>query len=231
MALSPEIPVADAERRDRDAEALLFHQMALSCSQAAAVRERAALARHQAALDREASGVDELTGMARRRSGLVALRHEIERCRRAGVTMVLGILHVDGLREVNEAHSHFAGDEVLRTVSALLRASLRSHDIVLRYGGDEFVYSLAGAEPGAAEARFDMLSGSLATASPGNTVTAGFAELWPGDDVEVLIARAEDDRHRWRRQQRILRQGWSPGVSAATPSPMGEDDAIRDLRG
>lgn len=71
-----------------------------------------------------------------------------------------------------------------------------------RFGGDEFVYSLAGAGLAAAEARFATILHALADAAPGHSATAGFAQLRPEDTLEDLIARADADLRRRRRRRR-----------------------------
>ena len=197
---------ADAERlaaqRDLEAAALFLHAAALQAEEAARDRHLAALALHQAALDRASFEADELTGVLRRLTGLPALQREIDRSRRAGDDFVLGFLDVDGLKQVNDTLGHLAGDQILWTVAALLRASLRSYDVIVRFGGDEFAYSVAGATLEAAEARFDKLARSLAGAAPGHTVTVGFAELRADDTLESLLARADADLYGRRRRSR-----------------------------
>lgn len=195
-----------AAARDREAAALMLHQASLLWEAAAADRDLAALHRHEAALDRAASGIDELTGALRRRSGLPALQREIDRCRRSGATLALSFVDVDGLKEINDTYGHLAGDQLLRAVATHVRASLRAYDVVVRFGGDEFVYSLAGAELGAAEARFDRILDSLADAAPGHSATAGFAQLTPEDTLEALIARADADLCRRRRRRSDSRE-------------------------
>jgi diguanylate cyclase (GGDEF)-like protein len=48
------------------------------------------------------------------------------------------MLDVDDFKSYNDKNGHLAGDEVLRTISRILRKSVRSHDLVARYGGEEF---------------------------------------------------------------------------------------------
>ena len=82
---------------------------------------------------------DELTGVLHRNAGMAALGREIDRCRRGGERFVLGYLNVDGMTQVNDTRGLRAGDEVLRKVTAALRATLRSYDVIARLGGDEFL--------------------------------------------------------------------------------------------
>src|SRR3546814_16648925 len=56
------------------------------------------------------------------------------------------LIDVDNFKEVNDAHGHGTGDEVLRCVARVLRASVREIDTPSRYGGDEFAVVLAEAD-------------------------------------------------------------------------------------
>jgi diguanylate cyclase (GGDEF)-like protein/PAS domain S-box-containing protein len=80
---------------------------------------------------------DALTGLANRVQLADRLGHALTR-RAAGVTAVL-FFDVDGLKPVNDAYGHSAGDELLRHVARLARTALRPQDTLARYGGDEFV--------------------------------------------------------------------------------------------
>jgi diguanylate cyclase (GGDEF)-like protein len=187
--------------RDRDAAALSWH-LAAQLRQAASIdRDRAALLRHQAALERAASTTDDVTGALERGHGLAALEREVERCRRGDGRIVVGFVDVDGLKHVNDTQGHPAGDQLLRDVVVALKASLRSYDVVVRYGGDEFVYSMAGVSRQAAMARFRKMAVALAEATGGQTVSVGFAELGPSDTLPNVIARADADLYA-RRQRR-----------------------------
>ena len=152
--------------------------------------------------DAEALSRDELTGVLNRPAGMAALHREIERCRRSGARLVLGYLNVDGLRQVNESHGPRAGDELLRKVTAALRATLRSYDVVLRLGGDEFLFSLPGADVATAEQRFREFAVILGREAPGASASVGFAELHDGDALEDLIARADQALATGRRPRR-----------------------------
>lgn len=190
-------PVEAAAAADRDMAALLWHQAAVLRAAAAADLNAAALLRHQAALDRAEASRDELTGALGRRAGFAAIQSEIDRCRRGPIPLVVGFVDVDKLKQVNDVRGHLAGDVLLKEVADRLRASLRSYDIVLRFGGDEFVYTFAGGSRDDAMHRFAAMRTTLAHVN-GDSVSAGFAELEPDDTVDSLIGRADADLYRRR---------------------------------
>lgn len=89
---------------------------------------------------------DDLTGLPNRRRFLEALRTEAHRARRYQRALALLMLDLDGLKEINDRHGHAAGDEVLRGVAQVLRASTRDTDLPARLGGDEFAVLLPETE-------------------------------------------------------------------------------------
>ena len=188
--------------RDRAAAALLWHLAARLRNEAAADKKRAALLLHQASLERAASTTDDVTGALDRRHGLAALEKEIERCRRGDCQLVIGFIDVDGLKAVNDTEGHHAGDELLRQVVAAVKGSLRSYDVVVRYGGDEFVYSVAGLDLSAVMTRFQKMAKALGRATGGRTISVGLAMLRPTDSLASAIARADADLYLRRRRLR-----------------------------
>jgi diguanylate cyclase (GGDEF)-like protein len=84
------------------------------------------------------SYTDGLTGLANHRFFVRRLDEEIDRARRYGRSLALIIFDLDELKLVNDGYGHLAGDSVLRQMGEVLRASVRSNDVVARYGGDEF---------------------------------------------------------------------------------------------
>jgi diguanylate cyclase (GGDEF)-like protein len=86
---------------------------------------------------------DVLTGLLNRRSLEEMLNRTISRAGR-GVASSLLYMDLDNFKEVNDTVGHAAGDEVLNTLSDLLKAELRTEDIIFRVGGDEFAVLLEG---------------------------------------------------------------------------------------
>jgi diguanylate cyclase (GGDEF)-like protein len=156
----------------------------------------------EAARDSDRLTRDDLTGVLNRQAGLAALGREMDRCRRGGERFVLGYLNVDGMRSVNDARGPRAGDELLRKVTAALRATLRSYDVIARLGGDEFLFSLPGADMATAELRFKEFAVILSEEAPGSSASVGFAELHQQETLDDLVAVAETAMLKGRRTRR-----------------------------
>jgi len=85
---------------------------------------------------------DDLTGLYNRRHLNTHLTRESEYCKRYKIALSCIMLDLDHFKQVNDFHGHEFGDEVLRSVSALIKESVRSSDYVFRFGGEEFVVLL-----------------------------------------------------------------------------------------
>jgi diguanylate cyclase (GGDEF)-like protein len=83
-----------------------------------------------------------MTGLHNYRFFTMRLKEEIVRAGRANSNLALLILDVDFFKNYNDTLGHPAGDEILRQLSRILKASLRDNDIVARYGGEEFAIIL-----------------------------------------------------------------------------------------
>jgi len=82
--------------------------------------------------------VDALTEVANRRHGEHLLEQEIKRARRYRLPLALVAFDIDRFSQVNDSYGHPVGDIVLRTVAETARALLRSSDVLVRSGGEEF---------------------------------------------------------------------------------------------
>lgn len=89
------------------------------------------------------SSKDELTGLSNRAHFMEMLRTSVFNAE-ADEQIALLFIDLDDFKLINENNSHATGDEILRYVASLFRASLRDSDVLARYGGDEFVIALKG---------------------------------------------------------------------------------------
>jgi len=129
---------------------------------------------------------------------VVELERELARAKRAEQpSFVLAFIDVDGLKAKNDTLGHAAGDRLLRHVADSLRTHLRSYDLTIRFGGDEFVCGLADLSLDEAAKRFALVNADLA-ATHQASVTVGLAQLEAEDSLEDLIARADAALYRQR---------------------------------
>jgi diguanylate cyclase (GGDEF)-like protein len=107
------------------------------------------------------------------------------------------------LKGVNDEHGHASGDRLLREVGSALREGLRAYDVVVRYGGDEFVCALPDSRLAAAERRFTDIGTALSSAIAGASVSIGLVELRGEESLEAVIDRADREMYDRRRARRI----------------------------
>jgi diguanylate cyclase (GGDEF)-like protein len=118
--------------------------------------------RAQAALAREATH-DALTDLPNRSVFFEVLAHALGSLARHPAHVGVLFVDLDGLKKVNDALGHRAGDELLVECAARIAAALRPHDILARLGGDEFVVLLEDlVDPGDADHVADRITAALA---------------------------------------------------------------------
>jgi diguanylate cyclase (GGDEF)-like protein len=107
---------------------------------------------------------DPLTGLMNRLTYERRLQEEWSRAQRTGCSVGLIIVDLDHFKAINDRYGHSLGDHVLRHVASKLEGSLRSYDVLARYGGDEFVALCVGCRPGEIEIPIQRIFQSLRTA-------------------------------------------------------------------
>jgi diguanylate cyclase (GGDEF)-like protein len=149
--------------------------------------------------------IDGLTGLANRRAASDALHAEAARAERLETPLAVVLADLDEFKEVNDVHGHAVGDEVLRVVAQVLRETLRESDVAGRWGGEEFLLLLPGADEEGAAQLAERVRVALAARSipnvPGLRVTASFgvAEYAGETNTEELLEAADGALYRAKR--------------------------------
>ena len=185
---------------DRSAAIEARARAAADRNQAARDRKQAARDRAQAHADRDAllhqlaiAETDALTRTRTRAPGLADLDREIARARRTTDRLAVAYVDVVGLKLQNDNHGHAAGDALLQRAVNAIRGHLRSYDMIVRIGGDEFLCVMSGATLRDARVRFGAVHLALAAGPDPCEIKVGFAALRPEDTAAELIDRADAD--------------------------------------
>jgi diguanylate cyclase (GGDEF)-like protein len=154
------------------------------------------LRRRNADLDRM-SRTDGLTGLFNRRHLDEELLRQYSVSRRNRTPVSVLLLDIDHFKKVNDTYGHLAGDQVLQEFARRLKAEVRLEDIAGRWGGEEFLVILPGADPRSSGIVAERIR--LATAREpvavdagriGFTVSGGYA-TGPLDDPDQQVSRAD----------------------------------------
>lgn len=96
---------------------------------------------------------DPLTGLHNRRYLMTEMTAQLLRCRETGRPLSVVLIDLDHFKSINDTYGHATGDEVLRLAARTLSVNARDQDVIVRYGGEEFVVVLPGASPSVAGRR------------------------------------------------------------------------------
>ncbi|MEO8200162.1 MAG: GGDEF domain-containing response regulator [Gemmatimonadota bacterium] len=213
----PQTPVVViADQADEDiagaavrlgAQDYLIRQQMTSAGLSRTVRLACERHRHLLAM-RDLSLTDPLTSLSNRRGFFFLAEAQRRMARRSRCRCILLCADVDGLKTINDQFGHQEGDRAIVRAGELLRASLRSSDILARFGGDEFVALAYDVESSTLRLLARRISAGFKQASEeidapyGLSVSVGAVEFSGVDqtDLESLLAQA--DRVLYRRKRR-----------------------------
>jgi diguanylate cyclase (GGDEF)-like protein/PAS domain S-box-containing protein len=138
---------------------------------------------------------DPLTGLANRTLLHDRLEHALARSERDGSLTGVLFLDLDGFKQVNDAHGHAAGDEVLVELSRNLRHAVRPGDTVARLGGDEFVVVCEDVDENVLVVVADRLKSAteapLLAGGTGHTLSASIGVALGHDTADALLSDAD----------------------------------------
>jgi two-component system cell cycle response regulator len=151
------------------------------------------------------AALDPLTGVYNRRFGLTRLHEEFDRAVRMDASLGVLMFDIDHFKQVNDTYGHLAGDRLLITISGVAKTILRDGDILIRYGGEEFIAVL----PAASAEDLDLIGERLRRAIEDSSITDGAQTIratvslggasYPNQSVEReddLVALADEALYR-----------------------------------
>lgn len=133
---------------------------------------------------------DPLTGISNRRAFDEAIVAQFALMNRYKVRFSVSIFDIDHFKRVNDEHGHLHGDQTLQKVARLLDESVRETDVLVRYGGEEFVVVMPQTGLDGACIFAERLRNRIEQETS-ITVSGGVAEALDGDTPETLMARAD----------------------------------------
>src|SRR6266852_704117 len=142
---------------------------------------------------------DSLTGLANRRLLVERLEQALRRSALDGRTHALIFVDVDRFKSINDSLGHVTGDDLLVAIAARMKGAVRSHDLLARFGGDEFVVLLpdvAGVEVAVAAARRICAAVEHPMVLPDGyelvaSVSVGIALTEPGKTADDVLRNAD----------------------------------------
>ena len=177
---------------------------------------------HVKELERWAA-TDSLTGLLNRRYFFERLREELMRSKRTEEAFSILMLDLNRFKRYNDTHGHQAGDAMLVAVAEAIRRSIRGHDVLARYGGDEFIILLShsSVEPEQLAQRIvdsvaalsrDWVKDAEGEDGAPISITVGIAR-YPqhGDSGDALVGAADLALYRAKRNGIVIASGPEDG--------------------
>jgi len=166
--------------------------------------------------NRELAIHDDLTGAYNRRHIIQVLEEEQSRAQRTGRSFCICLMDLDHFKEINDRYGHLSGDDVLKQFAARVSGEIRELDRVGRdgagrdetgtfgrYGGEEFLLVLPETSMDGARICAERIRGKVAAAgfqTEGGavhmTVSCGLTNYRSGEDIRVMLARADQALYR-----------------------------------
>jgi len=169
---------------------------------------------------------DDVTGLYNQRFLFRRLDDEFERARRYDEPLSVMMLDLDFFKSVNDTHDHLFGSLVLRRVGEILRFGVRAVDVLVRYGGDEFLVLMPNTPAHEAIPVAERLRSLLEAQDVGDgmraysvTVSIGIAELGTcgADSSQALLRAADNAMYMAKRRGRNQVAQWTAAEADAEP--------------
>jgi len=150
------------------------------------------LSRYQHRIEEMAS-TDKLTGLLNRHAFTILIGKLLAEYRREPRPIAMLIVDIDHFKLINDRHGHLVGDAVLACVAHLLQEGLRTSDLAVRWGGEEFLLVLKGCDRAEGQRIAENLRANVAKAQlPASvTVSIGIAQFASGETPDQTVNRAD----------------------------------------
>lgn len=150
-------------------------------------------------VEREAR-TDELTGLYNRRHMYEYMQQALQRLRRIHLPLSVLLIDIDNFKQINDNYGHQFGDDVLIRVAHTLRHSLRNHDSIARWGGEEFLVLLTETDSDSANTVAEKLRSTI-EALPIDcdgeqmrmTISIGMHTANPEESLDKMLYRADEN--------------------------------------
>jgi diguanylate cyclase (GGDEF)-like protein len=168
------------------------------------------------------ASTDTLTGLLNRRSfseKVATVPHDLH-------PVALAMADLDHFKNLNDTYGHETGDRALRLFARVLRDALRGHDLISRYGGEEFAIAFPDCSAVDATRALTTVQAQLDAAItvgglPKFTSSFGITEIEPGEELAAVLRRADDALLKAKRSGRNQIVLHDPGTASNAPETNG----------
>ncbi len=173
--------------------------------------------------------LDPLTGLYNRRFGETRLKEEVTRAKKSDEPLLLLAIDFDRFKEINDTYGHAAGDLALKEFSRRLQRAIRSCDVPIRIGGDEFLVILPECSPEMVKVILSRM-GSVVLTLNGNQIPVSFshgmAQYQTQDTPETMIKRADERLYATKAKRKADALEQSNSVANTKSSPLSSTGAF-----
>lgn len=133
---------------------------------------------------------DLMTDCYNHKTVIEKIAKKIEQAKFSGRKFSVVMIDIDNFKHINDEHGHVAGDEVLKSISDIIKQNTGKKDIIGRYGGDEFLIMIDGANAEDAKEITQKIFDSVKGLEKSVTLSAGLRQF-EGQGINQLIKQAD----------------------------------------